>query len=529
MFRKLLLFLFLCIPVALIAAAMAFTLWGDQFLLTELRKHSHRLAPWRIEVGGLRTKLLAQFEITLDDVSLTHEKTTIRVRQAKLSSLLSGLSLYRTFREGKELPLTMSLSGPKVQMLAPGTSQPTPPAPWPKEIPFPATSPIPVAASLVVSSGEVSGAYKLKDISTKLNVRLYPAGAEMSGTVNLLAGASDGAAFVPISLNVKAAGTPQNLNLQQFQFHAVGLEGSASGQLKLKPVQGEFRVNLNASDLSRLNLRTEDRAAFGLQDQPTGSLAVNFDAVATAEGEIHGTGALQLNQVELPLRAPAHTVWSGIFAGPSIEGPLSVNAQVPFRTNIHWATKDVKFMPGAFSVILDLTKMAVSSEGKLDKPSGIPLRLELQGAGNANGVKLDSFRAQFHTLKLSGSGELPYPLGQKFLAAFRLDLESLAQFPQLLPMLRQAEGKGASLADAQGAIHAEGSVRLSLDQPSRSMVNFKTFVVRGLRLPLAYAGESLSAKGVLLGNAHIQGKFDAGDLSLADSTGSFDLSALAEE
>lgn len=532
MFRflgKLLVFVFTCLVLAIVGATAVVILWGDRLLLDLIRKESGRLAPTKIYVGDLHTKLLNPFDINLTNVEIEHEGTKIKIGQAKLSSPLGGLTLLSNYQAKREIPLALTLSRldvtlPKMETV-PAQKKDTTPQ-WPSSIPLPLGLPLPAQLDLTITSADIHGPYEAKDISAKGNFQGYPAGVEGSGTVRLLAGVAGGTAFVPLSIEFKASGTPRSVQVQKFVLRAAGIEGSASGKLDLQPVQGDFKAKILTPDLSTLMLRPEDRAALGLHDQPSGGIHFELDATADSRGNVTGKGTMRLLNLVLPIQAPENTMWSGVAEGSSFAGKASLQAELPFRASLAWPSLSPKFMVEKFSALADLTNLAITSPGKIKKPAGVPLRAEIEGAGGANGLYIESFRLTFHSLSASGNANIPYPLGQSVLAGFQLKVASLAGFPEYLPMLQETQEKGATIADAVGSVQADGQVRFLAGKPASSMVNIKNFEVRGLKLPLAFSHPQISAKGLLVGSASMQGKYDAGDLSVAHSSGSFDLTNL---
>ena len=107
MFRKLLLFVVICTMAGFISAAAALILLGDKLLLNQIRKETSRLAPTKMEIGELHSRLLGSFELILGNVEVSQESSKTNIRQLKLSSPLSALSLLFAYRAGMELPLNL--------------------------------------------------------------------------------------------------------------------------------------------------------------------------------------------------------------------------------------------------------------------------------------------------------------------------------------------------------------------------------------------------------------------------------------
>jgi hypothetical protein len=525
--RKLLLTIAALAALAAGGAVAVLFFFGDTLILYGIRSQSAALAPLQLKIGAFHSRLLGPVELTIGDLEVIREQTKLKIRQAKLSSPLTLPGLYFAFRAKQELPLALVVSGMELALPAASPSGPTESGnsgDWPDSLTLPAALPLPVSADVQLLSGEASGPFQAKEISAKLSLRANAAGAELAGSAQLRAGAAGADMLVPVSAEWKLAATPRAVKLQHLSFKAAGLEGAAEGELSLQPVQGKGKIQVDAPDLSRLSLRPEDRAALGLTAQPAGAFSFQAEAEADAKGTLGLNGQLLVQNAALSLQS-AHSVWGGL--GAAVDGPVTLRAELPFRARLAWpySSRTASVTSEKAALAADLSGAAIAKKGLLSKPKGIALKAELLAAGNEQGIRVDSLSLAFHTLQLSASGRLPSPLGQSFDASFRVETKSLAGFPALLPILL-AESRSASLADAEGAIRAEGSLHVLAAAPAKSMVELKALEIRGLRLPLNFSSATMEAAGILSGAATAQGRYNAGDVNISRSSGTFDLSGL---
>ncbi len=529
MLRKLVLIIAALFALVAMGAATLLFFFGNQLLLAQLRKEAANFAPLKIEIGDLHTQILGPLVFTISNLEVTSDGKVVKIREAKLSAGGNLLALYFAYSSKQAISLSLNLTGLNINLPLPGPAAALyknenlqAPAAWPKSFSLPPI-PIPLKAEIQVASGEMNGRYIAKDLSGNLNLNANATGAEITGSAKFLAGAAGSEALIPVTAEWKLAGTPQAWRLQSFAFKAAGLEGNASGELDLQPVKGKGKLTVETPDLARLSLRAEDLTALGLAQQPSGSFSLRAEAEADAQGKLTLDGQFRMGDSKLMLQSQ-HSLWSGF--GISVEGPVNLKADIPFHAQLMWpyGSNPPKLTTEKASFAIDLTAAAVAKKEMLVKPKGIPLKAELFAASGASGIKVDSFSLSFHTLQLKGNGELPYPLGQSIDGSFVLDLKSLAGFPALLPVL--AENKSASLTDAQGSIQAEGRLHALPAYPGKSLVDLKSLAIRNLRLPLAFANNTMAIKGILTGNTTAQGKYDAGDLNVSHSIGSFDLTGL---
>ena len=109
-----------------------------------------------------------------------------------------------------------------------------------------------------------------------------------------------------------------------------------------------------------------------------------------------------------------------------------------------------------FTASLDLTPASIAVPARIDKPAGVPLRLEANGSVQGDGLALERVTAQLADLALTGGGTV-----RRF-AAPVLDLRADAELPELGGLLRLLPAVAAELpsrATVAGklAIHATAS------------------------------------------------------------------------
>jgi len=529
--RRFLLAFFLIGFIALAGVISILYVMRDQLILREARLQAEKLEPLHVEIGSLRTHVFGPVTAELGDIEARREKgAAVKLRDVRIETPLGLIDLYRAFSAKKEIPLSISLRGLKVALptTAPGSGPAHAPAPaaWPKSIPVPAASPVPVSVELTLQGGDISGPAALKDLHGKVHARLRETGVEASMAAGFSAGLGGAGALLPVAVEATVSAGRAAVKVERFSVRSAGLDATLTGELGLAPVKGKFQAGVEAADLAHVALRAEDRAAVGLTAQPSGSVSLAAGIDVDPAGAIAAAGELRLGELLLPLRVPEKTAFAAATTGDyHVDGPVSVKARIPFSVRGTWSfgAQPVAFAVRQGSFAFDLTQASVVSKGRLAKASGIPLRGDVSFSSGPSGVDVSSLSLQFHTLTLSGSGSLPAPLGSQVSAGFRVQVANLDGFPAMLPMLREAEGKGS---EAQGSVQAEGSLRLLPGAPARSLVDLRSFAVKGLRLPLAYESESAVARGVLTGSASGAGRFDAGDLNVSRSSGAFDLTGL---
>ncbi|HEY8279434.1 MAG TPA: hypothetical protein VIH99_07425, partial [Bdellovibrionota bacterium] len=526
--RRLLRLLLLLVVVLPLSGVVTVYFFRDQILLEQIRKRSGLLAPAKLEIGSLESRLLGGVSLVLKDVQFVNGGIQARIREARLSSPLNAFALYQAYNAKQEIPLSIALVTPVVTLPLPPPGKggtPSSPTAWPPTIVLPLASPLPLRAELSVLNGELHGPYEARDLEWKATLRGNPSGLEGETQLKAQLGGAGTDTRLPISLETKFAGTPRALKLQTLGLRAAGIEGSGSGELTLEPLAGKFRLGMEVPDLSRLSLRPEEKSALGLTAQPAGSFSLKLYGTLNAKGLVDGSGQLKLQNAVLPLNLPERTAFSKLAEGHHLEGNLLAQVDLPFQLKLDVSSANAPVITvSKASVGMDLTNAALASKGMLEKPKGIPLRASFQGGSDEKGVRVESLSATFHTLTLRGSGSVPLPLGKSVDASFELRVPSLDGFPALLPMLRQ--GEGAALAQAKGSIEAVGKAHYLLQQPSFSIVSLDSLWVRNLQLPLAYTGASASAKGVLTGTISGKGKYAAGDLNITQSNGFLDFTAL---
>ncbi len=525
------LILFICVTGAL---AILFVM-RDQLLLREMRIQASRLEPLRVEIGSLHTRLFGAFAVELGDVVVEQDKgASVKLREVRVSSHLGILGLYRAYSQKEEIPLAVDVHGLKAALAAPSAPAESSHAPhaaaasaWPPQVAMPAASPVPVRVEFMLDKGEVSGPAVVKNLHAKASVRARDTGLEASFSVGFHGGLSAADALLPVSLDGRVAASHDAVKLLGVTFKTAGLDGSASGELALSPAKGKFQAALDVADLSRVSLRPEDKASLGLTGQPAGAVQLKLDGGIDAQGSLTAVGELHLRDLVLPLRAPEKTAFSNLARGQHIDGPVSLHADVPFQLRASLAAPaPASFYVQKAAVGFDLTQASLVSKGLLEKPRGTPLRGEAVISSSESGVEISNASFTFHNLGLSANATLPVPLGASAAASFRVNISSLAGFPSLLPMLREAAPAGAAVADAQGSVAAEGNLSVVAAEPGKALVDLRTFNVKSLRLPLAWENESLSLQGVATGGASGGVRYDAGDIAISRTSGSFDLTAL---
>lgn len=522
--RRFLLATFALILLVLAGGAAALYVLRDQLLLSQLRARSAQLAPLKLEVAGLRTEVLGPFQVTLSGLELSYGEISVKAREARLSSPLGLLALYRAYQAKTELPLDLSVTDSSVKLPATKAAESgkAEPMKWPERIELPALPPLPLKASIAVKGAQVDGPVGLRQLSASLAFRAAGPDLSLDGEASGEATFPGAQAPLPVAASLKASATPKLVKLDSFTLKAAGLEAAGSGELGLAPVVGKFRLDASVPDLSRLSLRPEDKAALGLTAQPAGAFTLKL-AGGAAAGKVKAGGQLLLSGAAFTLRQ----------AG--LEGPVRVHAEAPAFVVEHTLTgKGMPTLTGTLVASADLSAARVSRPGQLEKPAGVQLRTELEAALAEDSLQLKSLTFDFHTLRLRASGEVARPFGapaaRVVSATFRAEAKSLEGFPALLPLLREkAAASGASLEEAQGAVLAEGRVRLLPEAPAKSTVELKALSLKGVRLPLAWKNEKAAASGLLLATLTGSGRYDAGALDVSAATGSADLSGLALE
>jgi|GEM_PF-4971911 len=530
--RKLLLALTGMFFLVLFGAAAALFFARDRLLLEEARRQLSQLEPLKIELGTLHTSLLGPLEITIGGVKANRDATTLELRELKLRSPLTLFGLYKAYSTGGELPLDIALMGARVtlppQGASPTAKENSAAQPWPVSLAPASLSPLPLRLEIRIVESELRGRFAANNIQGKVELVAGKEAFEAKTSLKLLASLPGAQAALPAAFELKVAGTRKLVKVQSFQFTAAGLNATGSGELGLEPVSAKMKVSADAGDLSRLALRPEDRAALGLAAQPAGAFSLKAELGVSKEGSLSASGTLGLTKVALPLELPGKSVFSGLLEGTRAEGDAALSAELPLTLETRWpfATNPYN-LSGRANASLDLTECTIEKKGVLKKAKGIPLSAELQASMSEKGAVVQSLSARFHTLSLSGSGELPAPLGKVIGATFKAQAPSLAGFPELLPSLSEAQSTGASLTEAQGSVATEGKLRFLVDKPAQSVVELKALSLKGIRLPVNFKNESLQAKGLLLANVSGAGKYDAGALDVAQSSGNADLTGMS--
>lgn len=531
-------FLFLFVSLlflVIVGGTAALYLFRDQILLHQLRSRAGAFAPWEIKLSGLETKVLGPFSVTLHHLELGKKEggdaVQLRIASARASSPLTILGLYQAFTTKSVLPLTVELDSPQVQLPLPQAKASekgaAPPPPWPSSLDLPLMPPLRLTLSW--SKGGVSGAYRVENSEAKVNAHLNARAGEVEGQISggfAMAGAE---ASLPADANFKLSLSSQKIKIDHLGLKAAGIEAKSSGEIDLAPVVAKFQLEASAPDLSRVSLRAEDKAALGLAALPSGSFLAKIAGVAS-NGALKAGGRLSLSDSIWQLRLPEKTIFAKAAEGSRIEGKARLKAEAPsFLLEFPLLGQGQSRLSGNLEAALDLTEALVAKAGQLEKPAGVPLRAELSAKLEEKGIQVERLFLLFHTIQLQGSGALSQPLGKLVSGTFKAEAKSLAGLPALLPVLREKNEAGASLSEAQGSFVAEGRIRLLPQTPAQSLVEFRSLTAKGVRLPLAYRKDKISAQGLLLANIQGTGKYDAGSLELGRSSGSADLSSLQIE
>ncbi len=107
----------------------------------------------------------------------------------------------------------------------------------------------------------------------------------------------------------------------------------------------------------------------------------------------------------------------------------------------------------------DLSAVAIEVPGAFIKKEGVPAQADLRLVGNLQSVQLEALQAQFHNVKVSGSGALQLASSSapaKLKLAIQVPLFDLSEWTALLPALQGTglQGKVGLEAGAEGPVDA---------------------------------------------------------------------------
>jgi uncharacterized protein involved in outer membrane biogenesis len=107
----------------------------------------------------------------------------------------------------------------------------------------------------------------------------------------------------------------------------------------------------------------------------------------------------------------------------------------------------------------DLSAVAIEVPGAFIKKEGVPAQADLRLAGNLQSVQLESLQAQFHNVKLSGSGSMQLAsttVPSKLKMALQVPAFDLSEWTALLPALQGSglQGKIGLEAGVEGPVDA---------------------------------------------------------------------------
>lgn len=254
--RKLLVALAALLLLVLIGAAGSLYFFRDQLLLSEARKFVAGLPGMQVEIGALETSVLGPLAhvARLERETVGHPGQDPRA--ADQLATLSLPSLYSAYKAGTELPLLGKIVQPVVELPAaaaepeakkPGAEKSMP---WPASLALPALSPVPLHAEISVMDGELRGPYAAKKLEAQLDLRARAEAYEARAGVKMLATLPGAEAALPVSVELKVAGTRKTLKVLSFELGAAGLSLAATGDAALEPVGGKFKLSMEANDLA---------------------------------------------------------------------------------------------------------------------------------------------------------------------------------------------------------------------------------------------------------------------------------------
>jgi hypothetical protein len=220
---------------------------------------------------------------------------------------------------------------------------------------------------------------------------------------------------------------------------APGAPATAKGSLELKGVQARGGVPFDLAFRPDLTL---DRQK-GVLDVRAFELAVG-DVHLAAKGRVAGVGqglaALQLDGVEV--RSDSLDVGKLLRYWPVPDAPFTTEGAGRLEVKVSGD-------PGAQKIgaALDFTSARVIVPGKLDKPAGVPLALQLDGAIDPHVAQLSAMSLRFGGVEVTGDARLDEYKGPAPRTLVRLNSKgfSFGELARLVPAVQQGLPAGAKV------------------------------------------------------------------------------------